>query len=187
MSIKIETDRLILQQWQKKDFKPFALMNADPNVRKYFPSILTEEESNNLAIEFQKHIEEKGWGFWAVSLKDNNQFIGFIGLNDVNFETHFTPTVEIGWRLAYDFWKKGYATEAAQASLKYGFEVLNLTEIVSFTASQNISSRRVMERLHMHHDDKDDFDHPKISEGNWLKRHVLYRINKTEWLQIKDR
>jgi 3-dehydroquinate dehydratase/shikimate dehydrogenase len=108
-------------------------------------------------------------------------FIGFVGLKHVNIETSFTPAVEIGWRLLFDCWGKGYATEAAIASLRYGFETLKLEEIVSYTPVQNMRSRAVMEKIGMHHDPKDDFDHPKLPEGHPLRKHVLYRLKKSEW------
>lgn len=127
------------------------------------------------------HISECGFGFWAASLIETGEFIGMIGLINVQFITHFTPAVEIGWRLAFKHWGKGYATEGAKASLTYGFNTLNLKEIVSFTTEKNIRSRHVMEKIGMHRDSKDDFDHPKLPDGHPLRKHVLYRINKTDW------
>ncbi len=180
----IQTSRLILRQWSSADLEPFAKLNADPKVMEYFPSILTREESDQMAKRMEAKIAERGWGWWAVSAPGVAEFIGFIGLNNVDKSTlpaHFTPAVEIGWRLAPDYWGKGYAVEGAMACLKYGFETLNLNEIVSFTAVQNERSRRVMKRLGMHHDPKDDFDHPKLSEDHPLRRHVLYRMNRSEW------
>jgi 3-dehydroquinate dehydratase / shikimate dehydrogenase len=174
--MKIKTKRLILRPWQEKDLKPFAALNADHRVMEYFPSLLTQKESDDRVHSWQAKIKAKGWGLWAVSISDIADFIGFIGLEYVNFEAHFTPAVEIGWRLAYPFWGKGYATEGALACLKYGFEILELEEIVSFTAVQNMRSRAVMERIGMHHDIKDDFNHPKLFEGHSLRRHVLYRL-----------
>jgi len=180
----IQTSRLILRQWSNADLEPFAKLNADPKVMEYFPSILTREESDQMAKKMKTKIAERGWGWWAVSAPGIAEFIGFIGLNNVDkstFPAHFTPAVEIGWRFAFDYWGKGYAVEGAMACLKYGFEILNLNEIVSFTAVQNERSIRVMERLGMHHDPKDDFDHPKLSEDHPLRRHVLYRMNRREW------
>lgn len=185
----IQTPRLVLRQWKESDFKPFAKLNADPRVMECFPSILTQEESTQMARRMETKIEERGWGWWAVSVPGVSDFIGFIGLNPVDKATlpvPFTPTVEVGWRLAYEYWGKGYATEGARACLDYGFKTLNLPEIVSFTATQNARSRRVMERIGMHTDPKDDFDHPKLPAGHPLKRHVLYRINKDEFVDLKD-
>lgn len=175
----IQTERLILRQWCEEDLEPFAKLNADPRVMEFFPSLLSREESDQMVKRMQTKIEKRGWGWFAVSLKANEKFIGFIGMNDVDkasFPVHFAPTVEVGWRLAYPFWGKGFATEGALACLKYGFETLKLDEIVSFTAVQNMRSRAVMERIGMHHNSQDDFDHPKLPEGHPLRRHVLYRL-----------
>ncbi len=174
----LKTERLVLRPWCQEDLEPFAKLNADPFVMEYFPKTLAKEESDQWGERMKAKIEEKGWGFWAVSIPGIADFIGFIGLNFVDhafLPVHFTPAVEIGWRLAFDYWGKGYATEGAKACLKYGFETLNLSEIVSFTAVRNMRSRRVMEKIGMHRDEKDDFDHPKLPEGHPLKRHVLYR------------
>lgn len=180
----IQTERLILRQWCDQDLEPFAALNADPQVMEYFPATLSRQESDQMMKRMQTKIQERGWGWWAVSLLENGKFIGFIGMNDVDqstFPAHFAPAVEVGWRLAYSYWGKGYATEGALACLKYGFEILNLEEIVAFTAVQNMRSRAVMERIGMHRDPKDDFDHPKLSEGHWLTRHVLYRLKVEKW------
>jgi 3-dehydroquinate dehydratase / shikimate dehydrogenase len=174
--MEIETERLILRQWRASDFEPFAKMNKDPRVREFFSSISTEEESNKSAKILSTSIEERGWGFWAVSVPNVSEFIGFIGLQPIPFTAHFTPAVEIGWRLAYDFWGFGYATEGAKAALRYGFEELNLEEIVSITTVANMRSRNVMEKIGMTHVPEDDFDHPNLPDGHNLKRHVLYRI-----------
>lgn len=176
----IRTDRLVLRQWNNTDFEPFAALNADLRVMEYFPSILSHKESNDLANRISTQLEEQGWGLWAVSIPDISNFIGFIGLAKPSFDAHFTPAVEIGWRLAFDYWGKGYATEGAKAALAYGFETLNLDEIVSFTAVQNIRSRRIMEKIGMHYNSNDDFDHPKLAEDHSLRKHVLYRMNQQE-------
>lgn len=177
----IRTDRLVLRQWCSEDLEPFASMNADPRVREYFPGLQTREESDRSVSLASNHIEKFGWGFWAASLVETGEFIGFIGLEDVYFEAKFVPAVEIGWRLAFKHWGKGYATEGALACLRYGFETLKLNEIVSFTPVGNARSRAVMQKIGMHHDSKDDFDHPKLPEGHPLRRHVLYRLRREEW------
>ncbi len=177
----IWTDRLVLRQWSNEDLEPFASMNADAKVREYFPGLLTREESNHSVSLMSNHIEKYGWGFWAASLAETGEFIGFIGLQEVHFQATFVPAVEIGWRLAFKHWGKGYATEGALASLRYGFETLKLNEIVSFTAVENSRSRAVMQKIGMHHDSHDDFDHPKLVEGHPLRRHVLYRLGENEW------
>lgn len=181
MKSVIKTKRLILRPWQQEDLEPFAKLNCDPRVMEYFPATLNTQKSDNLAKRISDKLEEQGWGLWAVSVPDVAEFIGFIGLAEPSFNAHFTPAVEVGWRLAYDFWGKGYATEGAMACLKHAFQKLNLNEIVSFTAVQNMRSRRIMEKIGLHYDPKDDFDHPKLQEGHSLRRHVLYRLSLDEW------
>ena len=181
----IESERLILRPWRQEDFAPFAELNADPQVMEHFPSTMTREESNAFAKRCAKEIEERGWGLWAVSVKDGAPFIGYIGLAPVNFSAHFTPAVEIGWRLAHEFWGKGYATEGAKTALRYGFEVLRLEKIVSFTAIQNKRSQNVMEKIGLHHNPADNFDHPRLPEGHPLRRHVLYQL-KYDKVKITD-
>lgn len=182
--VTLKTPRLILRPWQEKDLEPFAKLNADSRVMEYFPSTLSRKKSDSLAHRIQSKMEKRGWGIWAVAAAGVADFIGFIGLNDEDpstFPAHFTPAIEIGWRLAFDYWGKGYATEGAKAVLTYGFETLMLKEIVSFTAVQNTRSRRIMEKIGMHHNPKDDFDHPKLPEDHQLRRHVLYRLDQHEW------
>jgi 3-dehydroquinate dehydratase/shikimate dehydrogenase len=179
----IITKRLILRPWQEEDFEVFAQMNSDPRVMEYFPSVLSRQESDDLANRLSAKLQAQGWGLWAVSVPDISPFIGFIGLSEPTFTAHFTPAVEVGWRLAYDFWGKGYATEGALEALKFGFEILNLNQIVSFTAAQNLRSIEVMKRIGLHHDPIDDFDHLKLPEGHKLRHHVLYRLNRKDWMK----
>lgn len=184
ISTSITTQRLVLRPWKLEDFDPFFSLNADPRVMEYFPSVLNRQESDELALRIKTKLEEKGWGMWAATLIASGEFIGFIGLNEVTQSTlpaPFSPAVEVGWRLAFEHWGKGYATEGALASLQYGFHILHLKEIISFTAVQNQRSRHVMEKIGMHRDPKGDFDHPKLAEGHWLRRHVLYRLQAREW------
>jgi 3-dehydroquinate dehydratase/shikimate dehydrogenase len=178
----LTTKRLVLRPWKEADLEPFAKLNADPRVMEYFPSVLSCKESDELAQRISSKLEEQGWGLWAVSVPGVADFIGFVGLARPSFEAHFTPAVEVGWRLAFEYWGRGYATEGAKAALTYGFKTLKLPEIVSFTALQNTRSRRIMEKIGMHRDPKDDFDHPKLPEGHPLRRHVLYRLKKIEFI-----
>lgn len=172
----IETERLLLRQWREEDKEPFAKLNGDARVREFFPSILNKEESDHLFGLLSAHIEKYGWGMWAAELKSTGEFIGFIGIWEIPFTAHFTPAVEIGWRLAFEHWGKGYATEGALAALRYGFETLHLKEIVALTAVENRRSRNVMEKIGMKRNPADDFDHPNVPEGNKVRRQVLYRI-----------
>ena len=172
----LKTSRLILRQWREDDLAPFAAMNADPRVMEYFPSLLSREKSDDLARRLAARIDERGWGLWAVEVKGVVPFIGFVGLAKVLWSAHFTPCVEIGWRIAFEHWHKGYATEAARAAVDFAFDSLRLDEIVSFTVPANLRSRAVMERLGMKHDPRDDFDHPELPVGHPIRRHVLYRL-----------
>jgi RimJ/RimL family protein N-acetyltransferase len=177
----LSTDRLVLRQWRESDREPFAALNADPVVTEHFLSPLTREQSDDLVDWFTAKIDERGWGFWALEVRETGEFIGFTGLSVPSFEAHFTPAVEIGWRLVKEAWGNGYATEAAKAALAYGFGPAGLEEIVSFTATTNLPSQRVMQRIGMTHDEADDFDHVRIPDGHRLQRHVLYRINRAQW------
>jgi ribosomal-protein-alanine N-acetyltransferase len=173
----LETDRLHLRPWRDSDREPFARMNADPRVMQYFPSTLTRAASDATVDYIRVRTETNGFGLLAAALRDTDTFIGFIGLAIPSFESHFTPCVEIGWRLAAEYWNQGFATEGARAVLHEAFHTLGLAEIVSFTAETNLPSRRVMEKIGMSHDPRDDFDHPKLPTGHPLRRHVLYRIS----------
>ena len=179
MDFIIQTKRLILRPWHESDLEPFAIMNADPEVMKYFPSLLSKQESDNLALRIQEKIAKNKYGFWAVSAPGLCDFIGILGLNHLEkstFPAPFTPAVEIGWRLGSPYWNQGFATEGALACLRYDFTKLSLPEIVSFTATQNIKSRSVMEKIGMHYDPKGDFHHPKIPMEHSLSKHILYLI-----------
>ena len=178
MIASLETERLILRQWRPADREPFARLNADPAVMEFFPACLSRAESDQGVDRIEKHFRERGFGLFAAELRRDGTFIGFIGLNVPRFVAHFTPCVEIGWRLAAAYWGQGLATEGARATLRHGFESLALDEIVAFTVPGNVRSRRVMEKLGMTHDPADDFDHPGLAEGHPMRRHVLYRLRR---------
>jgi RimJ/RimL family protein N-acetyltransferase len=173
----IETNQLLLRQWELEDVLAYATMNADPKVMEHFPSTLSEEESLNHFQKMQVQIHEKGFGLFALELKANGQFIGFTGLSIPSFESAFTPCIEIGWRIASPFWRKGYAFEAASACLSWGFSHLGLSEIFSFTACSNYPSENLMIKLGMQK--WGQFEHPKLPEGHHLKTHVVYSTNKS--------
>jgi RimJ/RimL family protein N-acetyltransferase len=175
--IEFETERLRLRQWIESDREPFALLNADPRVMEFLPSILDRAASDAMIDRLQTKIADRGWGFWAVELKQDKQFIGFVGLEIPRADLPFSPCVEIGWRLAFEYWGKGYATEAAQAALKVVFEQLELSEIVSFTALSNHRSSAVMERLGMNRE-AETFEHPSLPIGHPLREHCLYRLSR---------
>jgi RimJ/RimL family protein N-acetyltransferase len=177
----VATARLLLRAWRESDRDPFAAMNADPDVARYLPTQLDRVASDALIDRMVGHWAAHRFGLWAVERKDDGAFIGFTGLYQPAFEAHFTPAVEVGWRLAREAWGAGYATEAAFASLEFGFDTVGLEEIVSFTVPTNERSRRVMERLGMTRDPADDFDHPRLPPGHPLRRHVLYRLRRRDW------
>jgi RimJ/RimL family protein N-acetyltransferase len=170
------TPRLQLRPWAGADLDAFAAMNADPEVMTYLRGPLERAASDALAARFREHWERYGFGPWAVEAPGVAGFLGYVGLLTPTFRAHFTPCVEIGWRLARPYWGCGYATEAARAVLADGFGRLALAEVVSFTVPANLRSRAVMERLGMRHSPEDDFDHPSLPEGDPLRRHVLYRL-----------
>ena len=171
----IETTRLILRNWKESDLKPFAEMNSSRKVMEFFPSTLSEEESNSFAHKIMKIINEQGWGLWAVEVKGITPFIGFIGFHRVSFNAHFTPAIEIGYRLDDKYWGQGYALEGAKAAIKYGFDTLNFKEIVAFTSKLNRRSIQLMERLQMAHKEEEEFTHPRLPQDHYLAPHVLYR------------
>jgi RimJ/RimL family protein N-acetyltransferase len=171
----IETDRLILRRWKSRDVEPFVALNADPRVMQFFRATLDRTEAEATLSKIEKKTHQQGFGFWATELKRTKNFIGFIGLNVPGYPLPFSPCVEIGWRLAFDYWGNGYAQEGARAVLAFGFEKLRLEEIVSFTTSGNVRSRRVMERIGMTYDPQGDFDYPELPKDHPLRRHVLYR------------
>lgn len=172
----IDTERLHLRRWRFFDRPPFAAMNADPEVMEHYPAPLSEDESDALVDRIRRHFDEHGYGLWALEVRGQGEFIGYTGLALQTFDAPFTPAVEVGWRLARSAWGKGYASEAARAAIADGFDRLGLDEIVSMTATTNVRSQRVMERLGMSRDEADDFDHPNVPVGHPLRRHVLYRL-----------
>ena len=172
----LRTERLILRAWRDEDRAAFAALNDDSRVMEFLPARLSREDSDAMADRIEAHFAEHGCGFWAVEERGGAPFIGFVGLAIPKFDAHFTPCVEIGWRLAFDHWGKGYASEGARAALADGFTRLGLREIVSFTVPHNARSRAVMERIGMTRNPTDDFDHPSLAEGHPLRRHVLYRL-----------
>ncbi len=181
----LQTKRLILRQWRDEDFAPFARINADPRVMEYFPNTLPRSESDDLADRCRELIAARGWGFWAVELKPVGDFIGIVGLNPVDERIPCTPATEVGWRLSFKHWGKGYATEAANKALEYAFEELLLDEVVAFTTLLNARSRAVMERLGMV-DTQRNFMHPAITPGHPLSEHVLYSISSKGWKRRED-
>jgi ribosomal-protein-alanine N-acetyltransferase len=180
---ELRTERLVLRGWRPSDRGAFAAMNADPRVMEHFPGTMTRAESDALADLIEAHFAQHGFGLWAVEVPGEAEFVGFVGLAVPRFEAHFTPAVEVGWRLAAEWWGRGYATEAAREAARFGFVEAGLDEIVSFTAPANEPSRAVMRRIGMIHDPAEDFDHPALPPGHRLRRHVLYRLTRERWVR----
>lgn len=174
----IETPRLRLRHWQPADYEAWATMMADPRVCEFLGGIKERGESLAQAERFASRLEENGYGWWVLEIKGGPAFAGVIILQDVPFAAHFTPALEVGWHLAFEHWKRGYATEGARAALEFAFTRLDRSEVVALTAATNVRSQRVMERLGMTRDANDDFDHPWVQPTSSLHRHVLYRHSR---------
>jgi ribosomal-protein-alanine N-acetyltransferase len=174
------TARLRLRRWLPEDREPLAEINADARVMELLAGTLDRARSDAFVEEIEAHFDAHGYGLWAVELRESGELIGLTGLNTVAFEAHFTPAVEIGWRLAHLVWGHGYASEAARGALRFGFEQAGLREIVSMTSMPNVRSQAVMKRIGMHRDRDDDFVHP-LARPKYLQRHVLYRLGAEEW------
>ncbi|MEC0329106.1 GNAT family N-acetyltransferase [Paenibacillus macerans] len=172
--IYFETPRLRFRDWKEADIEPFSRLNADDQVMKYFPKTLSAEETNLFYNSIESEFMEYGFGRYAVEVKENNDFIGFIGFHRATFETDFTPCIEIGWRLKKEAWGKGYATEGAAACLQYGFNTLGFDEVYSFTADINEPSKKVMIKIGMSFVKM--FLHPRVDEYSPLSKHVLFHI-----------
>ncbi len=173
--VELHTKRCVLRLWKDSDLAPWCEMNADADVRRYFPSVATQEQARGEAQRCRDAIAQRGWGMWALEVPGVLPFAGFVGLAVPHYDAPWIPAVEIGWRLMRSAWGQGLASEAAQAALDFGFTHLKLHEIVAITVPSNTPSRRVMDRLGMVHDEAGDFDHPRIEAAHPLHRHVLYR------------
>ncbi|MDQ8738713.1 GNAT family N-acetyltransferase [Paenibacillus sp. LHD-38] len=174
--IYLETSRLQLRDWEKTDLEPFSRLNADEQVMKYFPKTLSTEETYAFYKSVLSEFKECGFGLYAVEVKENKEFIGFIGFHRTTFEADFTPCIEIGWRLKKEAWGKGYATEGAAVCLQYGFNKLGFHDVYSFTADVNAPSKKVMIKIGMSFIKM--FNHPKVEKDSPLNKHVLYHIKQ---------
>lgn len=182
--VELRTARTLLRQWKDSDLPAWIEMNADADVRRYFPSVLTPDAAAAEAGRIRASIAQRGWGPWALEIPGTLPFAGFVGLLLHNFPAHFMPAVEIGWRLTRNAWRQGYATEAAQAAMQFAFEDLDLPELVSMTVPDNAPSQAVMKRLGFTHNAADDFEHPRVEEGSKFKHHVLYRLPVARYREL---
>jgi RimJ/RimL family protein N-acetyltransferase len=176
----LTTPRLILRHWRHSDRIPFQAINADPRVMEFMPGPLFPQQSDDLIARIELHFHHHGFGLCAAEDIETKTLIGFIGLNIPSYDAPFMPAVEIGWRLAADYWGRGFATEGARAVVDHAFNALQLNSLVAFTVPGNLRSRRVMEKLGMTHNPADDFDHPSLPPGHRFRRHVLYRLQRSE-------
>ncbi|WP_329125509.1 GNAT family N-acetyltransferase [Streptomyces sp. NBC_01353] len=172
---ELRTDRLLLRRWQESDLEPWAAMNADPEVREHLGALLTREQSDAVVADMQAAFDERGFGWWALEARGTGEFIGRVGLDEVDEDMPF-PGVDIGWRLVRSAWGHGYATEAARACLAFGFETLGLPEVIASTTVNNLRSQAVMRRIGMTRDPADDFEDPSVPEGP-LRQCVLFRTH----------
>lgn len=172
----VTTARLVLRPFDDADRAPFFALNTHPLVVESLGSSPTRAESDAIVDHIGEEMAREGWGIWAVEVAGATPFVGMVGLHRVRAELPFAPAVEVEWRLHPDHWGHGYATEAAAASLQFGFDVAGLDEIVAFTTTLNARSQAVMERIGMERDRAGDFDHPRLPVGSPLRRHVLYRV-----------
>ncbi|MCC8959354.1 GNAT family N-acetyltransferase [Bradyrhizobium sp. Pear77] len=180
--MQLSTPRLILRSWMESDRLPFAEMSQDAQVMEYLRPLPTRDASDAW-IDFQiSHQSSHGFCLWAVESKESGVFMGAVGLLRIGFVAPFTPAIEVGWRLARQFWGQGFAVEAARVSLQFGFEEIRLKEIVAHASTRNVRSRRVMAKLGMSHDSAEDFDHPRMPENDALRRQALYRLTQEVWL-----
>lgn len=174
----LTTDRLRLRRWRDSDRVPFQRINADARVMEFMSGLLSPQQSDDLIDRIEQHFDRHGFGVFAAEPIQEKTLIGFIGLNIPSYDAPFMPAVEIAWRLAVEQWGQGLATEGARTVVHHAFNTLQLPSLVSFTVSENMRSRRVMEKLGMTHDPSDDFDHPVLPPGHRLRRHVLYRLQR---------
>jgi len=179
--MELRTPRVLLRQWKDSDSDAWAAMNADPEVRRYFPTVLNRAEAQAEADRIRGAIAQRGWGMWALEIPGVHPFAGFVGLSVPGYEAPWMPAVEIGWRLAPTAWHQGYASEGATAALAFAFTHLELPQVVALSVPTNTPSHNVMHRIGMLRDAAADFDHPRVPEDSPLRRHILHRIAPEQW------
>ena len=162
-----------MRRWREADREPFAALNADPEVMRYFPAPLDRAASDAMVDRIEDLFRRQGFGLWALEVSATGEFIGFTGLNPMPGGVPGAGGMEVGWRLARGAWHQGYASEAAAAAAGVAFRGAGLAELWSMTAVANEPSQAVMRRLgmtlHAH------FDHPRVA-GHPLRPHVAYRL-----------
>jgi RimJ/RimL family protein N-acetyltransferase len=179
--IPMRTERLVLRNWEERDRDLFHRINSDDRVMEFFDFRRDRKTADAVMDRMREEIARDGYGWTAAEIAASGECIGFIGLHPVEIPgLAQAGTFEVGWRLAPEFWGKGFVTEGAEALLGFGFNQLGLEEIISFAVWSNLRSTAVMERLGMRRDPSSDFDHPRVLDPR-LKRHVLYRLKREDW------
>ncbi|HWA90179.1 MAG TPA: GNAT family N-acetyltransferase [Rhizomicrobium sp.] len=171
-----ETARMIVRPWRDEDLPALAVLNADPEVRRYYhPRVLTRAESDAMARSCLAHLDAHGFGFLALESRTDGALIGGAGLSWTE-PVPDGPAVEIGWILAKRYWRQGFAREASLMWFERGWS-RGLRRIVGYTSKINLPSRALMESLGMRRDPADDFMDPTVPPHSPLAPHVLYTIS----------
>lgn len=174
----METERLVLRPVTQDDFYSLCEMGQDPRVMELLGGVQTQDEVQTFLNKIRDHQKAHGFSYTVIEEKNTKQFLGLVGLLIPSYSLPFSPCVEIGWRLNFHVWGQGFAFEAASELMKWGFNIIGLKEIVSFTAIINQRSEALMKRLEMTSDPKENFFHPKLEKNHPLCKHVLYRKKK---------
>lgn len=176
--MRLETERLVIREWEPRDRAPYVAFVMDPQVRRFYFDVPTRAQADAMLDRFIEFYNRDGFGLLPVERKSDGAIIGDVGILPVGMPIRGNPPVEIGWLLGKQFWGQGYAPEAAQAWIDYAFDTLGLDEIVAWTTVTNLPSQRVMQKLGMRTSPEDNFNHPKAPPGHPLAPHVLYRISR---------
>jgi len=181
MTTYVETPRLILRDWKDSDREPWASMGRDPEVMRHLGPPMTRGQADAGFERAQGQIARDGFGFWAVERKADGRFLGFLGPKNTTFDAHFTPNIELGWRLSRDAWGQGLATEGARAARDWAFQNIDTDEVIAITVPGNLGSQAVMRKIGLERDLAGDFDHPNLAEDDPLRPHVLFRLGRAKW------
>ncbi len=178
MGIQVQTPRIIMRDWEDGDLEHFARINSDPLVMEFYPERLDDKASENLVKNFQKHIDQKGYGFFALEHAETKAFMGFAGLARVPSDLPFAPAVELAWRLDYDYWGSGYASEIANALIEKAFGDYGLDQIVAYCMQDHGRAVHILEKLGFSEDKKGAFAYaPKRSKSR-KHDYRLFRFKK---------
>ena len=172
----IETDRLILREWRDSDAEAMYEIGQDPRVMAFLGPLMNRNEARDLVAGQILNQSLFGHCFWPIERRSDGMLIGFCGLNPAPRATGLDDEIEIGWRLAHHAWGRGYAREAAVASIDWAWAALDVPRIVAMTVAANTASWRLMQRLGMTRRFDLDFEHPAIAVDDPLRPHIVYEI-----------